>query len=159
MCVEVAIALASLAFTAYGTIQSQAASNRAASAQRQADMVKQAREKRLAIRDALIKRGQVEQSGANQGASSTSAVAGGAGSATTQGNSITGFLDQVGSLNQRAQKNTQTSEKWKSYASISASIFDATGGFKTVFDDLGGSSPKAGAAASGIGGGIGFGAV
>jgi hypothetical protein len=137
------IALAGLGLTAYGTIKSvQAgkeqtkASRQAVSIQQGADDIRQARERRQAIREARIKSAAALQAGANQGAGDSSAVAGGQASLTTQLNSGIGFQGQMGNMSTSATNSIFEANKagasaglFGSIANLGANIFSAQGGF------------------------------
>ena len=137
---------AGLLLSAIGTIGSLTQQKKAASAQKKAvaeqramDRLKQQREVRQAIREARIKRASIEQSGANVGATETSAVAGGAGSITSQLSSVTSFLDQQGRMADRATAYMQKAAD----ATSLAGGFGALGSFGgTIFSSTYGSDTK-----------------
>lgn len=134
MGIEVFAAVAGLALSVYGSVKSASEGKKALKAQAQSDQVKQARERRQAVREARIKAALIEQSGENQGAGSSSGVVGGVGSTTSQMNSISGFIDQIGGLNRYAGKKIDSANNWAAIAKVGANVFDAAGGFGTVFD-------------------------
>lgn len=105
-------------FQGYSSVKQASAQKKAMKAQMQADRIKQRNEKRQAIRDARIKRASIIQAGENQGASESSAVAGGAGSIQSQLAGTTSFLDQVGSLNAYATKQNITASTWGNYGQL-----------------------------------------
>lgn len=145
-----ALTVASLGATAIGTLKGIDASknatkaqNRAIKLQQAADEIKQARERRQVIREQRIKIATATQAAANQGASDSSAVAGGTGSITSQGNSSLSFLDSVGDLNaatttqnQRANQFSADANTYASIANFGSTIFNANGGFGSLFGDL-----------------------
>lgn len=108
------------------------AQNRALDLQRRSDELKQNRERRQVIREARIKRATIEQSGANQGATESSAVSGGAGGVTSQASANLSFLDSTGALTQ-ANQFQQDANSWGAVAGLGQTIFSGAGGFKTIF--------------------------
>ena len=113
----------------YGTIKSTQMANKQAKTEARIAAVKNARERRQAVREAAIARANILQAGANQGASSSSAVEGGAASITSQLDANLSFLDQIGSLQQSSAKYGQKASTYSSIAKAGGTIFEAAGGF------------------------------
>lgn len=151
MCEPVtAITIASGVLQGVSTIKQMGASgkandaqNKAMDIQRRADELKQNRERRQVIREARIKRAMIEQGGANQGATTSSAVTGGAAGITSQASGNLSFLDNMGSMNQattrsltQANNYTQEAAEFGAMASLGNTVFSSAGGFKTIFSSM-----------------------
>jgi hypothetical protein len=122
------ISIAGLALTAFGTVSSFMQQQKAAEAQKKAlavqsamDQLKQQREARQAMREARIKRASIVQAGANQSATASSAVQGGAASVQSQLSGTLSFLDQMGQMAKQATGYQQAAVD----AGASAGMFGA----------------------------------
>ena len=109
----------------------QAAAQQSAAKQQKAmQQMAQQREVRNAIREARIKRGIMTQAGANVGATETSSFIGGAASLQSQLSSNISFLDQQGSMANKASSFLQKASSieaqqgvWTSAGQLSDTIF------------------------------------
>lgn len=150
MGIEVAIAAAGLALSGVSMVQQRKQAKRSAAATRRAEEarmkqeeLKQARERRQQVREARIRQGQVAQTTALQGAATSSAAAGGVASLQSQLASNLGFLDQAGAISgeigaartQAAQAQFRAQE-FGALGSFGSSVFQAAGGFGTIFDAI-----------------------
>lgn len=113
---------------------------RAAAAQRGADNMKAARERREAIRNARIASAEMAQGAANDGVSSSSAALGGLGSIATQLNQGLSFLDgqnaladQAGRALTRANEFAGKAQTWKSVGNLGMSVFSNASGITNSF--------------------------
>jgi hypothetical protein len=127
-----------------GTIQSGKASKKAAAArqrsleaQRKIAEVKNARERRNAVREARIKRAQALSVGTQQGAGGSSGLTGATSSIGSQLGSGLSFLDTSKSLSNEANIFSQASagysseaNTWAGIAGLGSTIFDISGKFK-----------------------------
>jgi hypothetical protein len=117
--------------------------------QKRAD-VQNARQLRNAVRQARIARGVVINSGANSGTSKSSGVMGGVSSIDSQESANTGFASTIGEINSGVQasqveqanasvaygKAQGDSAEWGAFGKLGSTVFDAAGGFKTIFDSV-----------------------
>jgi chromatin segregation and condensation protein Rec8/ScpA/Scc1 (kleisin family) len=141
------IAVAGLVLSGVSTVANMKASKdqssaqkKAAAYQRRMDELRQNRERRQAIREQRIKTAQVIQAGANQGAQTSSAVQGGAGSLQSQLSSNLSFLDNMATnanlasrANQQALNAGARAQTWGAMAGLGGTIFSQAGGFQSIF--------------------------
>jgi len=137
------VAEAALVLAAVGTAGSVVAGNKqakqqkkAAALQQQGENVKRIKEQQRIRAQALKAAGESKQSAASQGAIGSSASIGGLAGATTAYTSNATFLDQMGSISNRAfsasmkaAKYGQQASMWGSVASLGSQAFSAAGGF------------------------------
>lgn len=147
-------AVAALGATVYSgqqqakaTKQSAAAQREATAAQGRASSVEAQRARIQQVREARIRRAQVLSSGTNAGlGTGTSGIGGAVGSISTQMAENIGTIGQQENFAQETSAALQvaadkqvTAQKWQMIGGFSQSIFNASGGFTTIF---GGNTPK-----------------
>lgn len=144
MGIEVILAAASLAVSAYSTIQQQSAQEEAADAQKKANeeqkaanAAQAAQERRAQIREERAKRARMVQSSENSGVTASSGEIGASGSLSTNLGANIGFnlgqlqtASNISDLNQSAQNHIQEANMWGGVGSLGLNIFNASGGFK-----------------------------
>ena len=141
MCLETLAAIAAVAsiggtaYNLYSSQKSASAQKKANALQLQQQELQNAREKRQALREAIIRTGQVEQGAANQGATTSSAVSGGIASIESQLAGNIGFLDEQANISgqitnqlNKASQYSSNAQTVGAIASAGATIFNAAGG-------------------------------
>lgn len=121
--------------------QSIAEQKKAEQARAKADELRAQRERTSQIREGRIRRAQVQAQGTNAGlGAGTSGIAGGSASVVSQVGSNIGAMGQQQQLAGIASTAMQRSAdfqakamQWQEVGSFSKSIFDAAGGFTTIF--------------------------
>lgn len=144
-------AYASLAVSAASAYKQHESSQEAAREQKKAQKlsqkradIKAARARYQAIREARIKRAEATVQAEAGGVMDSSGFAGGVGSARTQiaagvGESLQlqGLAGKESAALQSAADAQSQAATWGAIGGVSGSIFDAAGGYKTIFKDLG----------------------
>lgn len=105
-------------------------------AQRQQDL-QTARERRQAIREAQIRRAQTLAAGADQGATGSSAIAGGLSSLGSQLGSGLGFSTAMSAMSRDINKYNQRASTWSAIAGIGSNMFQSSGGWAAIADTFG----------------------
>ena len=137
----------SLGATVFGTVKSQAAARkqqqaeeRSLKAQRQQQQVRQDIERRRLVREARQQRAEAQQAAVTQGAGTGSGIQGGLSSVQSQLASNLSFLDtQSGLSNQITEANIAFGragverETARAITGFGTNIFQASGGFKNIF--------------------------
>ncbi len=111
----------------------------AALSQRQQDLATR-RSQRQAIREAQIRRAQAVASAQALGAGGGSSIAGGTASLTSQAGGALGFSSQMSGLSKEIGIAQTKASTGQAIAGFGGSLFQAGGGFNTLFPNLGGGS-------------------
>lgn len=140
----IAIAGASLAVAAVGTVaqissasKARKASNKAARYERQRSDLQSALQKRDAVRSARSSYAEAQQNAQNQGVQDSSSAEGGQGSIVSQVNSNLSFLDQYGFYSDQASKAMGQARDaqyegqiWGQVTGLAEKVYEANGGSK-----------------------------
>lgn len=150
-----AVAVASLLITAASTAYSVNEQRKAGKAQQEGQDIATAQQKsidlanrRQQIREERIRRAQIEQAASNQGAGGSSGEAGAISALGSQVGSNVASISQgqkaaegIGSAMSKAAGATQRAQVAQGVASLSGTIFQASGGFGSIFSSDSGINP------------------
>lgn len=150
-----AVAVASLLVTAASTAYSIEEQRKAGKAQQEGQDIATAQQKsidlanrRQQIREERIRRAQIEQAAANQGAGGSSGEAGAISALGSQVGSNVASISQgqkaaegIGNAMSAAAGSTQRAQVSQGVASLSGTIFQASGGFGSIFSGDSGINP------------------
>lgn len=150
-----AVAVASLLITAASTAYSIEEQRKAGKAQQEGQDITTAQQKsvdlanrRQQIREERIRRAQIEQAAANQGAGGSSGEAGAISALGSQVGSNIASISQgqkaaegIGNAMSAAAGSTQRAQVAQGVANLSGTIFQASGGFGSIFGGESGINP------------------
>lgn len=150
-----AVAVASLLVTAASTAYSIEEQRKAGKAQQEGQDITTAQQKsvdlanrRQQIREERIRRAQIEQAAANQGAGGSSGEAGAISALGSQVGSNIASISQgqkaaegIGNAMSAAAGSTQRAQVAQGVANLSGTIFQASGGFGSIFSSDSGINP------------------
>lgn len=150
-----AVAVASLLVTAASTAYGIEEQRKAGKAQQEGQDIATAQQKsidlanrRQQIREERIRRAQIEQAAANQGAGGSSGEAGAISALGSQVGSNIASISQgqkaaegIGNAMSAAAGSTQRAQVAQGVASLSGTIFQASGGFGSIFSSDSGINP------------------
>ncbi len=149
------IAIAALAVSSASTVYSIAEQRKAGKAQQEGQDIATAQQKsvdlanrRQQLREERIRRAQIEQAAANQGAGGSSGEAGAISALGSQVGSNIASISQgqdaaggISAAMSKATGATQRSQVAQGVASLSGTIFQASGGFGSIFGGESGINP------------------